>query len=50
MHSSQMYTAGPAISFFTSSWALPQKEQVNWPPWLFLLLTLAPLGCFSFYV
>jgi hypothetical protein len=27
MHSSQMYTAGPAISFLTSFWFFPQKEQ-----------------------
>ena len=27
MHSSQMKTEGPAISFFTSCWLLPQKEQ-----------------------
>jgi hypothetical protein len=27
MHSSQMKTDGPAISFFTSCWLLPQKEQ-----------------------
>src|SRR5512139_2689002 len=27
MHSSQMYTAGPAISLRTSDWFLPQKEQ-----------------------
>src|SRR5262245_23446766 len=26
-HASQMYAAGPAISFFTSCWLLPQKEQ-----------------------
>ena len=27
MHSSQMNTEGPAMSFFTSCWLLPQKEQ-----------------------
>jgi hypothetical protein len=27
MHSSQMKTDGPAMSFFTSCWLLPQKEQ-----------------------
>src|SRR5687767_11520793 len=27
MHSSQMKTDGPAISFLTSCWLLPQKEQ-----------------------
>ena len=27
MHSSQMNTDGPAISFFTSCWLLPQNEQ-----------------------
>jgi hypothetical protein len=26
-HSSQMNTVGPAISFLTSCWLLPQKEQ-----------------------
>jgi hypothetical protein len=29
MHSSQMNTDGPAISFFTSCWLLPQNEQYN---------------------
>src|SRR5678815_3441117 len=32
MHSSQRYTVGPAISFLTSFWALPQKEQVRDAP------------------
>src|SRR3954447_4889271 len=32
MHSSQMYTVGPAISFLTSFWALPQNEQVRDAP------------------
>src|SRR5215208_2918236 len=32
MHSSQMYTVGPAISFLTSFCALPQKEQVKEAP------------------
>src|SRR3954447_25621815 len=27
MHSSQMYTPGPAISFLTCRWDFPQKEQ-----------------------
>src|SRR5688572_33408945 len=27
MHSSQMKTDGPAMSFLTSCWLLPQKEQ-----------------------
>ena len=27
IHSSQMNTDGPAISFLTSCWLLPQKEQ-----------------------
>src|SRR4051812_19654769 len=27
MHSSQMKTEGPAMSFLTSCWLLPQKEQ-----------------------
>src|SRR5881392_497532 len=29
MHSSQMNTLGPAMSFFTSCWLLPQKEQYS---------------------
>jgi hypothetical protein len=29
MHSSQMNTDGPAMSFRTSCWLLPQKEQYN---------------------
>src|SRR5215467_15211150 len=29
MHSSQMNTEGPAISFLTSCWLLPQKEQYS---------------------
>ena len=29
MHSSQMNTDGPAISFLTSCWLFPQKEQYN---------------------
>jgi hypothetical protein len=28
MHESQMYTPGPAISFRTSAWLLPQKEHI----------------------
>jgi hypothetical protein len=28
-HSSQMKTVGPAISFFTSCWDLPQNEQYS---------------------
>ena len=29
MHSSQMYTPGPAISFFTCFWLFPQKEHFS---------------------
>ncbi len=29
IHSSQMNTAGPAMSFFPSCWLLPQNEQYN---------------------
>src|SRR5882672_10305114 len=29
MHSSQMNTEGPAISFLTSCWLLPQNEQYS---------------------
>ena len=35
-HSSQMNTVGPAISFLTSCWLLPQKEQYK----IFLLLLI----------
>ncbi len=31
MHSSQMYTVGPAMSLRTSFWLLPQKEQERLP-------------------
>src|SRR5262249_1927245 len=31
MHSSQMYTVGPAMSFFTSFCDLPPKEQLRLP-------------------
>ncbi len=29
MHSSQMYTPGPAMSFLTCFWLLPQKEHFS---------------------
>ena len=29
MHSSQMYTPGPAMSFFTCFWLFPQKEHFS---------------------
>src|SRR5689334_24206002 len=32
MHSSQMYTPGPAMSFFTCFWLLPQKEHLSRSP------------------
>src|SRR5262245_63488940 len=32
MHSSQMYTVGPAMSFRTSFWLLPQNEHLSEPP------------------
>src|SRR5918994_5288519 len=32
MHSSQMYTPGPAISFFTCFWDLPQNEHLSSSP------------------
>src|SRR5258708_19707060 len=32
MHSSQMYTPGPAISFLTCFWLFPQKEHLSSPP------------------
>jgi len=31
MHSSQMYTVGPAMSFRTSFWLLPQNEHFSTP-------------------
>src|SRR5579875_2382312 len=32
MHSSQMYTPGPAISFFTCFWLFPQNEHLSRSP------------------
>src|SRR4029077_12265729 len=32
MHSSQMYTPGPAMSFLTCFWLLPQKEHFSRSP------------------
>src|SRR3954464_11882432 len=32
MHSSQIYTPGPAISFLTCFWLLPQKEHLSRSP------------------
>src|SRR5262245_32174304 len=32
MHSSQMYTVGPAMSLRTSFWLLPQNEHLSEPP------------------
>src|SRR5690242_1666572 len=32
MHSSQMYTPGPAISFLTCFWLFPQKEHLSKSP------------------
>ena len=32
MHSSQMYTPGPAMSFLTCFWLLPQKEHFRRSP------------------
>src|SRR5262245_49470107 len=32
MHSSQMYTPGPAMSFLTCFWLFPQKEHFNRSP------------------
>jgi len=29
MHSSQMYTPGPAMSFFTCFWLFPQNEHFS---------------------
>src|SRR3954447_18351203 len=44
MHSSQMYTPGPAISFFTCRWLFPQKLQRSCS---FPSLALATLSPFS---
>src|SRR5262249_42759863 len=45
-HSSQMKTVGPAISFLTSCWLLPQKEQhsvfFESPPLDFVIATPSP--------
>src|SRR3954462_11644464 len=32
MHSSQMYTPGPAMSFLTCFWLFPQKEHLSRSP------------------
>lgn len=32
MHSSQMYTPGPAMSFLTCFWLFPQNEHFNRSP------------------
>src|SRR5262249_17099883 len=32
MHSSQMYTPGPAMSFLTCFWLFPQNEHLSKPP------------------
>src|ERR1700719_4938642 len=45
-HSSQMNTVGPAISFLTSCWLLPQKEQysvfLESPPLDLVIAALSP--------
>ena len=51
-HSSQMNTVGPAMSFFTSCWLLPQKEQysvffVSLEPVCFVISTLNAATCLS---
>src|ERR1700757_3947841 len=47
-HSSQMNTVGPAISFLTSCWLLPQKEQYSVffesPPLDLVIATPSPPG------
>src|ERR1051325_11026594 len=47
MHSSQMKTDGPAISFLTSCWLLPQNEQYRSfsPEELFSDMDLGVLPC-----
>src|SRR5574343_1398760 len=47
IHSSQMNTDGPAISFLTSCWLLPQKEQYSSFSWLPLVICRSPLGRFA---
>src|SRR5437879_1107500 len=42
MHSSQMYTPGPAMSFFTCFWDLPQKLHLTRSPPSPNLATPAP--------
>src|SRR2546423_6730344 len=42
MHSSQMYTPGPAISFFTCRWLFPQKLQRSCSFPSLALATLSP--------
>src|SRR5512134_3579352 len=39
-HSLQMKTDGPAMSFFTSSWPLPQNEHLSGVVWSFFSVML----------
>src|SRR6478609_3426154 len=47
MHSSQMYTPGPAMSFLTCFWDLPQNEHLRSSPPSPNLATSSPplIGC-----
>src|SRR5436190_3445195 len=48
MHSSQMNTEGPAISFLTSCWLLPQKEQYrSFSPPLFSVMRFPRFPSFA---
>src|ERR1044071_9841378 len=52
MHSSQMKTDGPAISFLTSCWLLPQNEQYSSfsPEELFSDMDLRALPCSQYAI
>src|SRR3982750_4155548 len=43
MHSSQMYTPGPAMSFLTCFWDFPQNEHFNRSESPILAMPVAPL-------
>jgi hypothetical protein len=44
MHSSQMYTPGPAMSFLTCFWLLPQNEHLSRSPLSPMRATRAPFA------
>src|SRR4029077_3880059 len=45
MHSSQMYTPGPAMSFLTCFWLFPQKEHLSRSPPSPNFATVGPPPC-----